>query len=155
MHEGVDFLFEAVTNSIEAGCSKVVIFYNVGETLIRIKVVDNGGEIKAESPFKEGASSKGEARGRGLYLLSLTDPGASLEKQNGFTVLSFTLERGKEGNLASVLPYLFGRTDLTFVYTKGGRVSLYRTLELENAYGSLDRAGALARLKRLFSGFDK
>lgn len=155
MHEGVDFLFEATANSIEAKATKVVIFYCVGQETIRVKVVDNGGGIKVESPFEDGSSDKGKGRGRGLYLLKKLDEGASLEEENGFTVLAFTLKRGGEGKLSSVLPYLFSRVDLTFVYTREGKVILYRTLDLENAYGSLGRAGALAGMKQQFSRIDE
>lgn len=104
----IDFsslVFEAVKNSAEANakCVKVKVKKDKGK--LKALIEDDGeGEIK-EKDFLLSCSSKGEARGRGLFLIREKDQSSKAERINGKTKLFF--ETKDDGSLDKVDCFVF------------------------------------------------
>lgn len=140
-----DLILEGVKNSIEAGAINIDIYIDGNA----FAVADDG--ILSEVPdFKAGHSSKGERRGRGLFLLKEATGGrCSIEKEDGKTVLRgvFAVELRAE----EVIPFCFNLTgSLTYHSMRDGH-ELYRLDKhaLEDMGIDPSRASDIARLKKI------
>lgn len=102
----LDFLYEGVRNSIEAGASRIKVVYKESDEGIGVRVVDNGKWDSSGDVFREGYSTKGEKRGQGLYLINQADEAATLEREGDETVLAFTLNSRKRSRLKDTFPLI-------------------------------------------------
>ncbi len=129
MHEGVDFLYEAVANSLEAEANNISVFYYDTEADVEVEVVDDGKFEDAEF-FQEGFSTKADHSGQGLFLLKQRCAGnVSIVRIDGNTKLKYRMKKDNSyGCLKSVLPLVFARVgkkqNLMFKYIKNGKSQL-------------------------------
>ena len=81
-----DLILEGLKNSLEAGASAIDIYVDG----CSFSIVDDG-RMDTLPAFREGFSSKGERRGRGLYLLSeVTGGRCGIRREKERTCLSGT-----------------------------------------------------------------
>jgi len=154
MMDAAGLLFEAFSNSEEAGAEVITIDWCLEDDSVKVTVRDNGRGNFPPACFEEGVSDKGDNRGRGLYLIKEADQGAWLKRIDGWSVLSYRLPLKSRGSLAEVLPFLFSRSLSAFTYSKGGVIARVERDKLEELYGRLDSVRALSSMKKLFLEFD-
>ena len=85
----LDFLFEAVANSLEAGASQLVLDLGRKDGRVEVSLLDDGWGGDFSRAFEEGFSTKG-GHGRGLWLLKEACPDARLERVGSWTRLSYS-----------------------------------------------------------------
>ena len=71
--DALDFLFEAVKNSLEAGAGTVSVRVEMDDGQVHVTCTDDGAWEPDVDHFARGGSSKGDGRGQGLYLLARLD----------------------------------------------------------------------------------
>ena len=146
----LDFLFEALSNSLEAGALDIALTFAWNDGLICVTVEDDGECGDLERAFEKGFSTKA-GHGMGLSLLKDECPDARLERNDGRTKLSYSFPPERGGRLSEVLPFLVQKAS-----SAGARleVELFgRKLTLSDGLGEGD-APALARAKRECMVFD-
>lgn len=149
-----DFLYEGVKNSIEAGCTEIDAIVRSSDH-IEVTLADNGSAESLACAFEEGVSSRGDGRGKGLFLLKRECPDAELKRADGKTVLSFSFPE-QECSWSQTLAFIFSLCQshgVRFTADMDGRV--IRQKEVESRYGNLSNAHALALMKREFGLYDK
>ncbi|MGN0907641.1 MAG: ATP-binding protein [Bullifex sp.] len=149
-HQGCDFLTEAVMNSIEARASSIVIECIVEREYVFISVKDNGEGLKCSDAFGDGVSTRGNGRGRGLYLLKTAAEDADIRDTGSGTLLRFRFKKGKMGYLSSVLPYVFSfaGVSVSFTMKRGSQIFTLESEGLEKELGELSRVGAIAEIRK-------
>lgn len=120
--EKADLLLEAAKNSLEAGASNLVIDVDE-EAATTIVFYDDGCGSWVEDPFSEGTSSKGEDRGRGLYLIGRDSRSADLKRIGEWTSLTIEFDRLLPSSVyVSVLPAIFNLDmNVVFLRNRNGR----------------------------------
>lgn len=137
MHEGVDFLYEAVINSFEAQARQVFVEYTDSDDVVNVTVTDDGILTEDISWFGKGVSSKGSHRGQGLSLLKeKADGNAWLFREGNYTKLHYQMKKnGSYGTLYSILPLLFqrvgGNQRLEFKFIRGEEVKVLDSSDFE------------------------
>ncbi len=158
-HQGSDFLIEAVMNSIEASAGKIVIKCTVLPDSVSFDVEDDGDGIKCGDVFGEGVSTKGNGRGRGLYLLKKTALEAAVMSNGEGTCLSMRLAKEDLGLLSDVLPIIFTHADdgvaVTFTMRRGNEVFTLDSDELKKEFGVLSRVSSIAEIRKRSSQADE
>ena len=156
-HGGLDFLFEAVANSLEAGAKEITIEYKDHPGVTDITVTDDGEGFDCDV-FSKGISTKGENRGNGLFLLKERADSCFIKRDSGYTTLSYRLKKEKGDLLSEVLPFIFSYADdkavIKFVYYSKVINESICSVELKEEFGSLTSVKALSALKKRFSMFD-
>ncbi len=156
MHEGVDFLYEAVANSLEAGAKDISVVYHDEGKLVKVVIEDDGDLEDNGCLFNEGFSSKLGHSGRGLYLLYKRCKGAVTLTQNGDkTELRYEMEKGSDfGRLRSILPLVFSRVgnkaDLMFEYIKDGKSQLLYSKD----YRFLNETETILKIRDIVQDWD-
>lgn len=153
--EALDFLYEAVKNSIEAKADSICVSLDQAEGRLHVTVVDDGQLSVTSDPFAPGYSTKGKGRGRGLSLLKSFDEGASLARENGKTILSFCLDADGPLKAEETLPLLFSlcwENGVKLGITLGDRFFSTEKFALE--LGALNEGSAIARMKREITSKD-
>ncbi len=89
MHDLASLILEGAVNSMEAGADLIDIKIDKRSAFVDVQIQDNGILLESGKWFDLGVSSKGEERGKGLFLIKSIDKNASLEKKDGFTTLRF------------------------------------------------------------------
>ncbi len=143
--EREDLILEGVKNSLEAGASSIDVY--IWEN--GFAIVDDG-SLETIPSFKNGASSKGEKRGRGLFLLSEATKGrCGIERINDRTVLKAFFERKLEAE--KIIPFCFNLTSLvTYHCMRDGREAYYLDVDILDKMDIDPRkAGDVARLKKI------
>lgn len=156
-HRGPDFLFEAVTNSLEAGAREITIEYSDYSQFLDITVTDDGKGFSG-NVFASGFSTKGEGRGKGLYLLKQCADSVDIKREKSLTKLSYRIKKEENDYISEVLPFIF-----SYVSDKASIVFIFHSKELNESvcssdlikeFGSLNSVKALSTLKKRFSVFD-
>ncbi len=98
-------IFEAFKNSAESGAENIKIDVVIENGIAMVTVLDDGKNEIAGDVFKDGFSTKGEGRGRGLYLVRKDAISTGLERKNGKT--EFTLCKYDDETLKTVEDTLF------------------------------------------------
>ena len=143
--EDEDLILEGVKNSLEAGASVIDIYIDGDE----FSIIDDG-KLEYIPDFKEGSSSKGEKRGRGLYLLARACNGrCSIDRKDGRTLLKGRFERALEAD--KVIPFCFNLTSSAVYHSMRGDVELYRldSKDLDAMGINPENAIGIARIKRI------
>ena len=152
IHQGSDFLTEAVMNSFEASASEIVIACTVLPAFVDITVKDDGEGLKCTDAFGDGVSTKGDERGMGLYLLKMAAEEASIGSDETGTLLSFRMKRENMGSLTEVLPFIFSFSDrgvsVTFSIRRGSEVFTLDSRSLRDELGELCRVGAISEMRK-------
>ncbi len=154
MMDAAELLFEAFSNSEEAGAEVITIDWDLEEDSVKVTVRDNGRGNCLPDCFEKGVSDKGPNRGRGLYLIKEADKGAWLRRIDGWSVLCYQMPLEAAGFIKEVLPFLFARSLSAFTYHKCKAVTRVERSKLEELYGRLDSVKALSGMKKLFLKFD-
>lgn len=140
---GEDFLFEAVRNSYEAGAGHVEVSIELVDGVAKASVLDDGHFECTDDCFREGVSTKGEGRGKGLYLLKCTCPDARIEHGPGWTLLSYSFPYDGSG-LITVVPFLLSDGIDCFKW----QGELFERCVLEKLYGDASTSGFIAGVKQ-------
>lgn len=146
----LDFLFEAVANSLEAGASQLVLDLDRKDGRVEVVLLDDGWGGDFARAFEEGWSTKG-GHGRGLWLLKEACPDARLERVGSWTRLSYSFREEDGGRPSTVLPFLFQRCQA------GGASLTARSqgqVTAQEEFGNLDDAQTLASARRRMGIFD-
>lgn len=140
-----DLVFEGVKNSLESGATTIDIYIDG----CAFQVVDDG-KMSLIPDFKDGTSSKGEKRGRALFLLfEATGGNCTITRESGKTVLkgvfSYPIEAEK------VIPYCFNLTEKVVYHSmKDGRQLYLMDMSTLSEMGiDPEKAVDIARLKRI------
>lgn len=156
MHEGVDFLYEAVINSFEAQARHVCVEYIDSDDVVSVTVTDDGildGDI---SWFEKGVSNKGSHRGQGLSLLEeKADGNAWLSREGKYTRLHYQMKKNDSyGTLYSILPLLFQRVgenqSLEFKFIRGEEV---RVLD-SNDFEAMQEIQTLIKIRKIIQDWE-
>ena len=140
-----DLILEGLKNSLEAGASAIDIYVDG----CSFSIVDDG-RMDTLPAFREGFSSKGERRGRGLYLLSeVTGGRCGIRREKERTCLSGTFSHRIA--VEKVLPYCFNLfPDLVFHRLERGReIYVLSGAMLESRGIDVHLISGLAHLKRI------
>ena len=139
MHDTAALILEAVMNSIEAGASSISVRIAIENGSVSVITEDDGNAPMSSDPFREGSSTKGEGRGRGLSIIKeKTDGRCRLTRGENKTVLCFTAEDdGSMDDLFSALLPLFN-------LDKAMTVSIKRSSgEIVVSHAELEKRGAV------------
>ena len=141
MHTLADLILEAVENSTEAGAAEIRALAEENEGIWKIEILDDGEWKLDGDPFSEGATTKGEGRGRGLAIIREQSCGhCSLTRGEGYTRLRFEAEDdGSLGDMFhALLPVFLRDTDVWVCIRSSGVDIAFSTEDLrrENAFPS-------------------
>ena len=89
MHDLGELILEGVANSWESGADYLKIEIEKALGFFRVQIQDNGTFQEDGKWFDLGVSSKGDGRGRGLFLIKSVDENATLERRNNLSTLVF------------------------------------------------------------------
>ena len=140
-----DLILEGLKNSLEAGASAIDIYVDG----CGFSIVDDG-RMDTLPAFREGFSSKGERRGRGLYLLSeVTGGRCGIKREKERTCLSGTFSHRIA--VEKVIPYCFNLfPELVFHRLERGReIYVLSGAMLESRGIDVHFISGLAHLKRI------
>ncbi len=143
--EKEDLILEALKNSLEAGALNVDIYIDGN----RFCIVDDG-DLESLPTFTLNESSKGEKRGRGLYLVrKITRGRCSIRREENKTILEAETPSALEAE--KVIPFCFNLHDgITFHSMRcGSEAYSMRKKDLEEIGIDPKRAPDVARLKRI------
>ena len=158
MHDVSDLVIEAVANSIEAGAERIAVSIAIADGVVNARISDNGVFTLEGNPFREGITTKGEGRGRGLHIIYERSEGrCRLTRGDGITELEFSAEDdGSFDELDKALLPLLGMDDgITVKIWKNNReIEITRSL-LEKWDAVPDRAGRIGRFRALIHSLEK
>ena len=150
--DALDFLFEAVKNSLEAGAGTVSVRVEMDDGQVHVTCTDDGAWEPDVDHFARGGSSKGDGRGQGLYLLARLDRDAALVRAGDRTVLTYSFPRRLMGDGSQVYPFLFSMCrsrGVHLVLDAGGRV--LTDDDMVSMFGDLETAGGISGMKRFIA----
>lgn len=150
--DALDFLFEAVKNSLEAGAGTVSVRVEMDDSQVHVTCTDDGAWEPDVDHFARGGSSKGDGRGQGLYLLARLDRDAALVRAGDRTVLTYSFPRRLMGDGSQVYPFLFSMCrsrGVHLVLDAGGRV--LTDDDMVSMFGDLETAGGISGMKRFIA----
>lgn len=155
MHEGVDFLYEAVANSLEAGARQVEVTYKSYKTEVEVLVIDDGKDDILASCFEEGISGKSNHAGLGLSLLKERTAGkVKLDRIGNSTKLWYLIKKDQNyGHLSSVLPLIFAMLEnqtLKFTYIKDEMIQVIDS----QAFSTLYETSSIIHIRNLVQSWD-
>lgn len=156
MHEGVDFLYEAVANSLEAGAKDISVKYYDEGNKVRVVVEDDGTFTFNDDLFDEGTSSKPNHSGRGLYLLKERCNGkVKIVNDGAKTQLRYEMEKDENyGRLRSILPLILARVgdqaDFMFEHIKDGKSQLLYSKD----YRYLNETETILKIRDIVQDWD-
>ena len=158
MHDAAALMLEAAVNSIEAGAAAISVSVSIRDGMADIRVEDDGTYTLSGDPFRDGSTTKGEGRGRGLHIIYERSAGrCRLTRGDGITVLEFTARDDGSFNSLSeaLLPVLSIERDMTITIWKDGReIEVSRSL-LEERGAVPDRADGIRKFRELVSCLEK
>ncbi len=158
MHDVSSLLLEAVANSAEAGAGHISLQVRFREGEIEARIEDDGYGSVVSNPFREGITTKGEGRGRGLHIIRERTGGrCRLTRGEGITVLEFSAEDdGSFDRLDEALLPLFNLDkSITVTIEKGGRAFTVSRALLTERDAVPDRAAGIRRFRSLLKALEK
>ena len=158
MHDTAALILEAVMNSIEAGASSISVRIAVENGSVSVITEDDGNAPMSSDPFREGSSTKGEGRGRGLSIIKeKTDGRCRLTRGERGTVLEF--RREDDGSFdaldKALLPIFMEYEGISVTIRKDTREFTLDRDYLEKRDAVPDRAVGIRRFRTLIPSLAK
>ena len=158
MHDAAALMLEAAVNSIEAGAAAISVSVSIRDGMADIRVEDDGTYTLSGDPFRDGSTTKGEGRGRGLHIIYERSAGrCRLTRGDGMTVLEFSIE--DDGSFCrldeALLPLLGLDAGITVRIRKGERDIVISRSLLEERDAVPDRAAGIRRFRNLIRSLEK
>lgn len=158
MHDTSDLVLEAVNNSIEAGADRISVLIKLDNGKVQARIEDDGSYELIGNPFGEGITTKGEGRGRGLYIINNHSHGdCRLTRGDGITVLEFTAEDDGSFDMLdeALLPILGLEASITVRIFKNDREIMIDRDFLEKKGAVPVKAKGIRRYRELLSCLEK
>ncbi len=155
MHDASDLLLEAVANSAEAGATDIRVLVDLSGGMINARVTDNGSYTLLADPFRDGSTTKGEGRGRGLAVINESCRGrCRLTRGESETVLEFRREDDGSFNALdeALLPIFMAYEGVSVIIKRDARERRLDRSYLEKRDAVPDRAGGIRRFKAIVRG---
>jgi Histidine kinase-, DNA gyrase B-, and HSP90-like ATPase. len=156
MHEGVDFLYEVVANSIEAGAKNISLRYVDDGSKVDVTVRDDGEGKMLDWYLTHGTSGKENHSGRGLKLLKeRAGKSFEMERKDGWTTVSYSLEKDEGyGKLSTVLPLLFARIGSASKFLASLCLRKGELLLDSADYSGSDETGCILEIRKLILNWE-
>lgn len=150
--DALDFLFEAVKNSLEAGATQVELAVERSHGTVQVTCTDDGAWSADGDVFARGYSTKGEGRGEALHLLRQLDGDAGLERYADHSVLSYSFPEDMMSEASQVYPFLFSMCrsrGVRLVLKSEGMVLTDQ--DMASRFGDLETAEGIMGMKRFIA----